>query len=77
MCLAVDGLKMEPESCSDSEQTLSGGVAKHEAISVTVPAVKCEAEVRLGIFEFLMAVLLKMCVMLCHWAGSSQQLAGL
>jgi hypothetical protein len=60
MCLAVDGLKMEPESHSDSEPTLSGGVAKHEAISVTVPAVKCEAEVRCGIFEFLMAVLLKM-----------------
>jgi len=34
MCLAVDGLKMEPESHSDSEPTSSGGVAKHEAISV-------------------------------------------
>ena len=60
MCLAVDGVKMEPESLSDSEPTPSGGDARHEAISVTVPAIKCEAEVRLGIFEFLMAVLLKM-----------------
>lgn len=51
MCLAVDGLKMEPESCSDSEQTLSGGVAKHEAISVTVPAVKCEAELSLHVIK--------------------------
>jgi hypothetical protein len=47
MCLAVDGLKMEPELQSGSEATPNGGVAKHEAISVTVPAVKCEAEVRL------------------------------
>jgi len=47
MCLAVDELKVEPESQSDSEATPNGGVAKHEAISVTVPAVKCEAEVRL------------------------------
>jgi len=60
MCLAVDGVKMELESHSDSEATSSGGDAKHEAISVTVPAVKCEAEVRCGIFEFLMAVLLTM-----------------
>jgi hypothetical protein len=58
MCLAVDGLKMEPESHSGSEATPNGGVARHEAISVTVPAAKCEAEVRLRIYEFLMAVLL-------------------
>lgn len=43
--LAVDGLKMEPESHNDSEAALpSGGFAKHEGISVTVPAMKCEAE---------------------------------
>lgn len=60
MCLAVDELKVEPESQSDSEPTPSGGVTKHEGISVTVPVVKCEAEVRHGMFEFLMAVLLKM-----------------
>jgi hypothetical protein len=60
MCLAVDGLKAEPESQSDCEPTESGGVAKHGGISVTVPVVKCEAEVRHGTFEFLMAVLLNM-----------------
>ena len=60
MCLTVDGLKMEPESHSDSEPTASGGVAKHEGIFVTVPAVKCEAEVRNRIYEILMAVLPKM-----------------
>jgi hypothetical protein len=59
-CLTVDGLKMEPESYSDSEPTQpSGGVAKHEGIPVTVPAVKCEAEVRRGILEVWTALLLK------------------
>ena len=50
---------MEPESHSDSEP--SGGFAKHEGISVTVPAMKCEAEVRRGIFEVRTALLLKIC----------------
>jgi hypothetical protein len=52
---------MEPESHSDSEPALpSGGFAKHEGISVTVPAMKCEAEVRRGIFEVRTALSLKM-----------------
>ena len=43
-----------------AELQLMRGVAKHEGIFVTVPAVKCEAEVRNRIYEILMAVLPKM-----------------
>jgi hypothetical protein len=57
--LAVDELEMKQESQSDSEPTSpSGGVAKH-GICVTIPTVKCKAEVKCAPFEILTVVLLK------------------